>query len=101
MEDDQGAVGHAATLDGIAGDLEAVDAALARLDDGTFGCCTYCGGEIAADELARDPLITVCAEHAHVGAAQGVRSGAEPSERAVGVFARDDPLAFGREHPEG
>lgn len=98
MDDEQVAADHATALGEIAGDLEAVEAALVRLDDGTFGSCTTCGGEIAADELASDPLITACAEHARPGA-QGVRAGT--SEGSVGVLSGDDPFALGSEHPEG
>lgn len=114
MDDDQVTAGHAADLDEIAGDLEAVEAALARLDDGTFGRCATCGAEIAADELARNPLMTACAEHGSGGGqdtptvrhdtparGQEAHAGAGDSERAVGVLAGDDPFALGSEHPEG
>ncbi|MFL5755968.1 MAG: TraR/DksA family transcriptional regulator [Chloroflexota bacterium] len=42
--------------------LLAVDAALARLDAGSFGLCTSCGSEIAADRLEALPWAALCIE---------------------------------------
>ena len=40
--------------------LEAVDAALASLDAGTYGSCTECGVEIPTERLEAVPSATVC-----------------------------------------
>lgn len=40
-----------------------VDAALARLDAGTYGLCDVCHEPIEADRLAADPLVRVCLDH--------------------------------------
>lgn len=40
--------------------LELVDAALARLDDGTFGSCVTCGRPIAAERLEALPWAGQC-----------------------------------------
>jgi RNA polymerase-binding protein DksA len=40
--------------------LEAVDAALARLDAGTYGTCTSCGRGIAAERLEAIPSAALC-----------------------------------------
>lgn len=40
-----------------------VDAALARLDAGTYGLCDVCHEPIEADRLAADPLVHVCLDH--------------------------------------
>lgn len=40
--------------------LELVDAALARLDEGTFGACLRCGRPIAAERLAALPWAAHC-----------------------------------------
>jgi DnaK suppressor protein len=40
--------------------LELVDAALARLDDGTFGACRRCGKPIAAGRLEALPWAAYC-----------------------------------------
>jgi len=42
--------------------LEAVDAALARLDVGTYGACTICGKSVGADRLAALPWAALCIE---------------------------------------
>jgi sigma-B regulation protein RsbU (phosphoserine phosphatase) len=43
--------------------LSEVDAALARLDHGTYGTCVRCHGQIEPDRLVRDPLAEYCREH--------------------------------------
>jgi DnaK suppressor protein len=40
--------------------LEAVDAALARLDAGTYGACTSCGKGIGAERLQALPPAALC-----------------------------------------
>ena len=91
---DRMAADHSATLDRIAEDLGAVEAAMRRLDDGTYGRCEVCGAEIPEERLASDPLMTRCEQHGGTGPAP-------VSERPVAVLAGDDPFSLGREHPEG
>ena len=43
--------------------LRQVDAALFRLDTGTFGLCETCHEPIEGDRLAADPLVRFCMEH--------------------------------------
>jgi RNA polymerase-binding protein DksA len=40
--------------------LAALDAALKRIDDGTYGTCTNCGGEIPAERLEAYPWASLC-----------------------------------------
>lgn len=40
-----------------------VDAALSRIDNGTFGICETCHESIEADRLLADPLVRVCLDH--------------------------------------
>ena len=47
----------AAQLRGLLGE---VDAALARMDEGTFGVCEVCQGTVEAERLLADPLVCVC-----------------------------------------
>ena len=42
-------------------ELEKLEAALARIDQGTFGRCIECGAEIAFKRLAAYPVATRCA----------------------------------------
>src|SRR5277367_3791149 len=43
--------------------LDQVDAALERIDSGTFGVCEYCHDSIEAERLACDPLTRFCIDH--------------------------------------
>ena len=43
--------------------LDSVDAALSRLDHGTFGICEQCHETIEADRLICDPLVRFCLDH--------------------------------------
>jgi DnaK suppressor protein len=42
--------------------LAAIDAALARIDDGSFGRCERCGGQIEEERLEAIPYATLCIE---------------------------------------
>ena len=53
-----------ALLDEIESVLEGVDAALRRIDDGTFGRCEVCGTTLDPACVVADPLLTACDEHA-------------------------------------
>jgi len=53
--------------DQLEGDLEAVTAALARLDQGIYGTCSVCGATVPTDVLASDPVSETCGGHATVG----------------------------------
>ena len=43
--------------------LEEVDAALARVEDGTYGLCEVCHDTIEQDRLMADPLVRFCLDH--------------------------------------
>ena len=57
-----------AQLESLADDarttLAEVDAALARLDDGTYGICVVGGEPIPPERLAARPTATTCVRHA-------------------------------------
>jgi DnaK suppressor protein len=42
--------------------LNEIDAALARIDEGTYGVCTRCGGPIPEERLEAVPYATLCIE---------------------------------------
>jgi RNA polymerase-binding protein DksA len=46
--------------------LEAIDAALGRLDAGTFGLCGGCGGPIPHERLLARPYATLCIHCKHL-----------------------------------
>ena len=52
-----------AELDAAERDVDDIERALHRLDEGTHGACEVCGGPIAADVLAESPTTRTCAEH--------------------------------------
>lgn len=43
--------------------LAEVDAALVRIDNGSYGICELCHDTIEADRLAQDPLVRFCLDH--------------------------------------
>jgi DnaK suppressor protein len=51
--------------------LAAVEAALARLDDGTFGTCVRCGQAIAAERLDALPWAAHCIDCQRIVAGRG------------------------------
>jgi DnaK suppressor protein len=53
----------AALLDQVNADLGAVDEALRRLDDGSYGTCRVCGAPLDATRLEEDPLLALCPGH--------------------------------------
>jgi len=47
-------------------ELAAVDQALARLDDGTYGRCQVCQSPLDDSALAADPTTSICGDHLDV-----------------------------------
>jgi DnaK suppressor protein len=41
-------------------ELQRIDAALARIEEGEFGCCAACGDDIGSKRLAQDPTVPNC-----------------------------------------
>ena len=59
------AVGENLTLaDTLQSHLEAVQQALARMDDGTYGTCDVCGNQIGQARLEAIPFTSRCIDHA-------------------------------------
>ncbi|HEX4904569.1 MAG TPA: hypothetical protein VFU93_03895 [Acidimicrobiales bacterium] len=52
-----------AELDGAERDVDDIERALRRLDEGSHGACEVCGAPIAADVLAESPTTRTCAQH--------------------------------------
>lgn len=45
-----------------AADLQRIDAALARMDEGKYGYCVACGDEIGVRRLDLDPAVLTCVD---------------------------------------
>ncbi|HEX5366557.1 MAG TPA: hypothetical protein VFW63_07845 [Acidimicrobiales bacterium] len=52
-----------ALLDRIDADLAAVDRALERLSQGTYGTCEVCATPLGTERLAADPVARLCPAH--------------------------------------
>jgi RNA polymerase-binding transcription factor DksA len=52
-----------AMLARVAAELDAVEAALGRIDAGEYGHCAVCGTAIDGDDLRADPLVQACPAH--------------------------------------
>ncbi len=46
-----------------------IEAALSRLDLGTYGICTCCGAKIELERLETNPVETICGNCAHASSA--------------------------------
>ena len=53
-------------LGAVERDLTAVEAALAGLDDGSYGTCKVCGTPLDDAVLADDPTVLICDQHLDV-----------------------------------
>jgi RNA polymerase-binding transcription factor DksA len=50
-------------LDEVQAELDDVERALQRLDDGTYGRCEACGGDIGDERLTAVPATRFCLDH--------------------------------------
>jgi sigma-B regulation protein RsbU (phosphoserine phosphatase) len=57
------AAGSAVPADYLNDLIAEIDAALHRIEDGSFGLCETCHDTIEADRLARNPLLRFCLDH--------------------------------------
>ncbi|MEP0322758.1 TraR/DksA family transcriptional regulator [Bauldia litoralis] len=77
---DQQSVGRLSRMDALQGqamaqaaeqrrasEMARIDAALIRIDDGSYGECLRCGEEIAEKRLEIDPAATLCVDCARAG----------------------------------
>jgi RNA polymerase-binding transcription factor DksA len=63
VDADTPAPGPGLDLDAVTADLVAVEAALERLDAGTYGRCLACDAPIGDEALAAAPTQLTCAAH--------------------------------------
>jgi RNA polymerase-binding transcription factor len=57
---------HRQVIDEATATLDGVDAALARLSEGTYRTCEECGDDLADEHLAAEPTRRRCDAHATV-----------------------------------
>ncbi len=57
--------------------LRQVDAALSRMDQGTFGLCAACGEPVEPERLLADPLLEYCLDHLTPGQARALEEDLE------------------------
>ncbi len=73
VELDQARIGRLSRMDALQGqamaieaerrrgiELKRIDAALQRLEDGSYGACLSCGENIPAERLSSDPMTPLC-----------------------------------------
>ena len=53
-----------ALADSLQAQLDQVETAIARIDDGSYGTCAICGGAISTERLQAVPASSRCIEHA-------------------------------------
>lgn len=54
---------RSAELEQVEAELDGVERALTRLDDGTFGTCEVCHDRLDEEQLAAEPLAVRCPDH--------------------------------------
>lgn len=72
-------------LAAVEADLNAVERALKRLDEGSYGRCSVCGEPLAEHELEQNPLAERCDAHAVVGDLSVVDRSAQTAWGSGGV----------------
>ncbi len=78
--------------------LGEVDAALERMEDGTFGICEACHESIEADRLAIDPLLRFCIDHLTPTEQRALQQDLDLASRIQGgLLPRPDVRAHGWE----
>jgi hypothetical protein len=72
------------TIDEVDLLLDEVEAALARLDDGSYGACASCGAAIDDARLSREPTVRTCAACADPVSDRGPAESRPPVPWSVG-----------------
>ena len=73
-----------------------IDAALARIEEGTYGTCAVCGKPIAAERLEALPWATLCIDDARKLAVDGAGSARTPARPDVRVGSSTNALRRSR-----
>ena len=79
----------------LSGLLQEVDAALSRLDSGTFGLCEACHEAIESERLAADPLIRFCIDHLTPSQQQALEQDLELASRIQSALLPPNDIRHG------
>ena len=76
--------------------LQEVDAALSRMDDGSYGLCEECHEPIERERLAADPLVRLCLDHLSVPQQRALEQDLELAARIQSaLLPRNDLVCSG------
>lgn len=75
--------------------LQEVDAALSRIDGGTFGLCEECHEPIEMERLAADPLIRFCLDHLTAPQQQALQQDLELAARIQAALLPKEGVVYG------
>jgi sigma-B regulation protein RsbU (phosphoserine phosphatase) len=74
--------------------LGEVDAALKRIEAGTYGLCETCHDAIEADRLAADPVIRYCLDHLTPTQQQALQEDLDLASKIQGAFLPDRTISL-------
>lgn len=78
--------------------LRQIDAAIRRLEGGTYGVCVECGRKIAEGRLQAVPFVRLCRVPGSGREPRGGRAGGPPSRAACQRILRGVPASERRDH---
>ncbi len=74
--------------------LREVDAALSRMEDGSYGLCDVCHEPIESDRLAADPLVRLCLDHLTVSQQRALEQDLELAGRIQSALLPRNDMVF-------
>jgi phosphoserine phosphatase RsbU/P len=80
---------------GVAELLHEVDAALARMETGTYGLCDVCHESVEKDRLLADPLVRLCLDHLSADQRRALEQDLELAAQLQRGLLPDANLTFG------
>lgn len=81
-----------ATMESVQAELDDVDRALQRLEEGTYGTCTACGRPISAARLEALPATPYCIDDAQLASAEAAPAVAPIRRRGGGLEEPGRPI---------
>jgi len=90
----QTAIAHYEQSERLAGLLQEVDSALARMEEGTFGLCKACHEPIETERLISNPLLQFCLAHLTEAEQRSLERDLEMARRIQTALLPKTKLAF-------